>query len=343
MPTNVPIQTSSPVAQLVTCQPKIKPYRKAAIITGLIQIALSALSFAFGVASIFSGYFAVNIALPVWGALGFYLMAGCLGVIAGYLKEKNACVIVCCLVMSILAAVTALAHATIGSISAAHGSFVYTPEGYFVVSILSVLVAVIELATAIVTSVLMCCEIDGHNETCCCCLQPQPNIIGQPQYVPYVVQPGQVFSRGQIQVQRYQQQPFVGHPVVIGQPQVVGHPHMAGQPQVICQSQIVGQPNVAGQPQVIGRSQIVGQPNVTGQPQVIGQPQIVGQSQGIGQSQVVGQPNGAVQPQVMDQPHDVGQPPVVSQLQFTGQPQQNVEYMGQASGQMPVCTEQERN
>ncbi|XP_033118768.1 uncharacterized protein LOC117118305 [Anneissia japonica] len=264
MTTNVQVQAPPVAGQVVLYQPgPVHPpsslNKKAALITGYMQIGLAVVSLSFGVATIFSGYYAGYISVPIWGALGFYLVAGILGVVAGQTNGRNKCVIVGCLVMSILAAVTAGVHIIIGSISTAVGRYNYDyyyhdyqyyydhrHDGWYAINILSVLVGVVEFVTAIVTSAFMCCG------TRCCCGQT-PNGMGQHQYASYVVQPGQTVNQGQVAIQ--------GYPMV--------------------------------------QQQVVAQPQLTGQPQFTGQPQVM------------------------------------------GQPQQNVQYMGQATGQLPAYTEHE--
>ncbi|XP_033121242.1 uncharacterized protein LOC117120330 isoform X2 [Anneissia japonica] len=202
MTTNVQVQ--APIAgQAVLYQPgPVHPpsswNKKAALITGYMQIGLAVLSLAFGVACIFSRYYLVIIAFPIWAALGFYLVAGILGVVAGQSDGRNSCAIIGCLVMSILAAVTACAHIIVGSFSTEVGlyfdDYYFERDGWYVVNILSVLIGVAELVTAIVSSAFMCCGIN------CCCEQQTPNVVGQQQYASYVVQPGQVVNQGQVGV-----------------------------------------------------------------------------------------------------------------------------------------------
>ncbi|XP_071952267.1 uncharacterized protein [Antedon mediterranea] len=215
--TTVPLQVSPEAAPVIYYQQQEKvPSRlnsTAALVTGYMQISLSVVSLAFGVACIFLQYLQGTIAVPIWGALGFYLVAGILGVIAGKSKGRNSCAIVGCLVMSILAAVTACIHLYWGGMSSAYSSSDYYNDNteYAAVDIVCTLIGGIELVVAITSSVYMCC-----GATCCC------GTSTNTQYASYVVQSGQVSVQGYPMVQVVGQSPVMGQQPVIGQQYVVG-------------------------------------------------------------------------------------------------------------------------
>ncbi|XP_071805715.1 uncharacterized protein [Asterias amurensis] len=174
------VSTSGPQQQppsLMTSPPPRRDYSRQMITLNSIQIANTVLNVSFGIAEIFLRSLIAFVGVSIWVPLCFYLPAGILGLLSGKIQSQRRCLAIGCLVMCILAAISAFVVLIVECVQAAvdYSDFYYCDHDYGydqyyctkgmtaarrTVSILSALVALLELVVSIVTSAY-CCLVIG--------------------------------------------------------------------------------------------------------------------------------------------------------------------------------------
>ncbi|XP_038051950.1 uncharacterized protein LOC119724803 isoform X2 [Patiria miniata] len=165
--------------------------------TGITQIVLGSLTVILGIVACVIGSFYFFIGHAFWCGIGFYCVAGILGVVAG--QKQNQCAAIAYMILSIFACLASCIVMGISGTAAAldrysFGFYTDNWEGKVAVDAMLAIVALVEFVVSIVGASMTCgaiCNTPPAHTVIHYQAQPQFVVAAQPQGVTYYAPQGQ--------------------------------------------------------------------------------------------------------------------------------------------------------